>query len=105
LLDTSEVSQAASKEQLQSVARFVQGCSGHTSTIRTASIDIDVDGPEPLALTLVDTPSADFKDDAYAERVVSETLRFIESRLAEGGDEVGWRLISFLPRLTATRTG
>ncbi|KAJ7863053.1 GTP binding protein [Mycena olivaceomarginata] len=80
LLDTSE-------EQLQSVARFVQGCSGHTSTIRTASIDIDVDGPEPLALTLVDTPSADFKDDAYAERVVSETLRFIESRLAEGGDE------------------
>ncbi|KAJ7789324.1 GTP binding protein [Mycena olivaceomarginata] len=87
LLDTSEVSQAASKEQLQSVARFVQGCSGHTSTIRTASIDIDVDGPEPLALTLVDTPSADFKDDAYAERVVSETLRFIESRLAEGGDE------------------
>jgi hypothetical protein len=89
LLDTSEISQAASKEQLQSVARFVQGCTGHTSNLRTASIDIDVDGPEPLALTLVDTPSLDFKDDAHAERVVSETLRFIESRLAEGGDEVG----------------
>ncbi|KAJ7250822.1 hypothetical protein B0H12DRAFT_1119966 [Mycena haematopus] len=87
LIDTSEISQGASKEQLQSVARFVQGCSGHTSTIRTASIDIDVDGPEPLALTLVDTPSVDFKDDAYAERVVSETLRFIESRLAEGDDD------------------
>ncbi|KAJ7935686.1 GTP binding protein [Mycena leptocephala] len=87
LIDTSEISQSASKDQLQSVARFVQGCSGHTSNIRTASVDIDVDGPEPLALTLVDTPSLDFKDDAYAERVVSETLRFIESRLAEGGDE------------------
>ncbi|KAJ6559154.1 GTP binding protein [Mycena vulgaris] len=87
LIDTSEISPAASKEQLHSVARFVQGCSGHTSTLRTASIDIQVDGPEPLALTLVDTPSLDFKDEAYAERVVSETLRFIESRLAEGGDE------------------
>ncbi|KAJ6477395.1 GTP binding protein [Mycena vitilis] len=87
LIDTSDISQGASKDQLQSVARFVQGCNGHTSSIRTASVDIDVDGPEPLALTLVDTPSLDFKDDAYAERVVSETLRFIESRLAEGGDE------------------
>ncbi|KAJ7505281.1 GTP binding protein [Mycena galericulata] len=87
LIDTSEISQGASKEQLQSVARFVQGCSGHTSSLRTASIDIDVDGPEPLALTLVDTPSLDFKDESYSERVVSETLRFIESRLAEGGDE------------------
>ncbi|KAJ7761511.1 GTP binding protein [Mycena maculata] len=87
LIDTSEIFQGASKEQLQSVARFVQGCSGHTSNLRTASVDIDVDGPEPLALTLVDTPSLDFKDEPYSERVVSETLRFIESRLAEGGDE------------------
>ncbi|KAJ6508739.1 GTP binding protein [Mycena sanguinolenta] len=87
LIDTSEIAQSANKEQLQSVARFVQGCSGHTSSIRTTSIDIDVDGSEPLALTLVDTPSLDFKDDAYAERVVSETLRFVESRLAEGDDD------------------
>ncbi|KAJ7044171.1 GTP binding protein [Mycena alexandri] len=87
LIDTSEIASNASKEQLQSVARFVQGCSGHTSGLRTVSVDINVDGAEPLALTLVDTPSLDFKDDAYAERVVSETLRFVESRLAEGGDE------------------
>ncbi|KAJ7784516.1 GTP binding protein [Mycena metata] len=87
LIDTSEIASNASKEQLQSVARFVQGCSGHTSGLRTVSVDIDVDGAQPLALTLIDTPSLDFKDDAYAERVVSETLRFVESRLAEGGDE------------------
>ncbi|KAJ7095831.1 GTP binding protein [Mycena belliarum] len=86
LIDTSDVSQTASP-QLQSLAKFVQGCSGHTTSIRTASIDIDVDGTEPLALTLVDTPSLEFRDESHAERVVSETLRFIESRLAEGGDE------------------
>ncbi|KAJ7107282.1 GTP binding protein [Mycena crocata] len=87
LIDTSEISQGASKEQLQSVARFAQGCSGHTTSLRTATLEVTSDGPEPLALTLVDTPSLDFRDDAHAERVVSETLRFIESRLAEGGDE------------------
>lgn len=96
LIDTSEIASNASKEQLQSVARFVQGCSGHTSGLRTVSVDIDVDGAQPLALTLIDTPSLDFKDDAYAERVVSETLRFVESRLAEGGDEVGACFISLL---------
>ncbi|KAJ7212072.1 GTP binding protein [Mycena pura] len=86
LIDTSDISQGASKEQLQSVARFVQGCSGHTSNVRTVSIDI-ANGSDPLALTLVDTPSLDFNDNLGAERVVSETLRFIEARLAEGGDE------------------
>ncbi|KAJ7069727.1 GTP binding protein [Mycena amicta] len=87
LLDTSEISQAASKEQLHSVARFVQGCNGHTSSLRTASIDINVDGPDPLALTVVDTPSLDLNDNFGSERVVADTLRFIESRLAEGGDD------------------
>ncbi|KAJ7644164.1 GTP binding protein [Roridomyces roridus] len=76
LLETSEIAQGASKEQVQSVARFVQGCPGQTTTLRTASIDIDRDGNQPLALTV-----------AYSERVVSETLRFVESRLAEGGEE------------------
>ncbi|KAJ7175902.1 GTP binding protein [Mycena filopes] len=86
LIDTSEIASNASKEQLHDVARFVQGCAGHTSALRTVSVDID-DGGQPLALTLVDTPSLDFSDDASAERGVSETLRFIESRLAEGGNE------------------
>ncbi|KAF7365169.1 GTP binding protein [Mycena venus] len=44
-------------------------------------------GQSLLRLPWSTPPSLDFKDDVYAERVVSETLRFIESRLAEGGDE------------------
>ncbi|KAF7298963.1 GTP binding protein [Mycena indigotica] len=87
LIDTSEISQAASKEQLQSVARFIQGCNSHTSSLRTASIDINVDGSDALALTVVDTPSLDFSDNIGSERVVADTLHFIESRLAEGGED------------------
>ncbi|KAF8895495.1 hypothetical protein BD779DRAFT_1660294 [Infundibulicybe gibba] len=92
LLDTSDISPSATKEQLASVAKFVQGCSSHTSYIRAASIDIDLDlkniGPQQrLGLTLIDTPSLDFKDDAAAERLVAETLRHIDSRFAEGVED------------------
>ncbi|TFK40803.1 GTP binding protein [Crucibulum laeve] len=88
LLDSSDIHPRASKDQLASVAKFVQGCSGHTSYIRTASIDINVDdangGKQCLGLTLIDTPSLDFKDEANAERLLSETIRHIDSRFAEG---------------------
>jgi hypothetical protein len=93
MLDTSEVSRTATTEQLASVAKFVQGCGSHTSYIRTASIDVrlDVEGKgaaQPLALTLVDTPSLDFADEGSSERMVSEMLRYVETRLAEGIEDV-----------------
>lgn len=93
LLDTSEVSRTATNDQLASVAKFVQGCGGHTSHIRTASIDVELDvegngGFQPLALTLVDTPSLDFTDEKSSDRMESEILRYVESRLAEGIEDV-----------------
>ncbi|KAH7922950.1 hypothetical protein BV22DRAFT_1016308 [Leucogyrophana mollusca] len=92
LLDTCEISSAASKDQLASVAKFVQGCSGHTSHIRTASINIDHDidpntPPQVLTLTLVDTPSLDFADEPASDRMVLEILRHVDSRFAEGIDD------------------
>ena len=93
LLDTSTISPATTKEQLASVAKFVQGCSSHTSHIRAASVEIEVDiegtgGSRQLGLTLIDTPSLDFKDEVTTERLLSETLRHIDSRLAEGVENV-----------------
>lgn len=93
LLDTSAISPNATREQLTSVAKFVQGCSGHTSHIRVASIDIDVDinpngDQHRLGLTLIDTPSLNFKDEVSAERSVSDTLRHIDARFADGIENV-----------------
>ncbi|KAF8158128.1 GTP binding protein [Crassisporium funariophilum] len=92
LLDTSVVSPRTTKDQLASVAKFVQGCSGHTAYIRTASIDIniDLDGTgqqQYLGLSLIDTPSLDFKDDVAAERFLTETIRHIDGRFAEGVED------------------
>ncbi|KAG5636184.1 hypothetical protein H0H81_008890 [Sphagnurus paluster] len=89
LLDTSAISPTATKDQLANVAKFVQGCNGHTSYIRPTSIDINVDiegsgKPYPIALHLVDTPSLDFKDEKAAEWSMSEIQRNIDGRFAEG---------------------
>jgi hypothetical protein len=93
ILDTCDISQTTTKDQLASVAKFVQGCSGHTSHIRSASIDVDIDAdnagiPQRLNLSLIDTPSLDFQDESASERLVSEMLRLIETRLAEGMEDV-----------------
>lgn len=91
LLDTCNISPRASRDQLASVAKFVQGCSSHTTHIRSTSvpIDLEAEGGGEFTLSLVDTPSLDFKDAAVTERSMLETLRFIEGRLGEAADAVG----------------
>lgn len=87
LLDTCNISPNVTKDQLTSLAKFVQGCGSHTSFIRSATIDVEVDtddGTKPLGLTLIDTPSLDFSDDQAAERLMLETLHHVDSRFAEG---------------------
>ena len=41
LLDTSVISPSATHDQLQSVAKFVQGCAGYTPHVRAVSVNID----------------------------------------------------------------
>ena len=93
LLDTSGLSSSVTRDQLASVAKFVQGCSGHTAHVRSVSIDIDLAPDEadeelPLSLTLIDTPSLDFEDDASAQRTLQDILRHVEGRLTEGLEDV-----------------
>lgn len=93
LLDTSDVSSTLSRDQLASITKFVQGSSGHTSHVRTVSIDVDLapaelDEEHPLTLTLIDTPSLDFEDKDASERALQDILLHVEARLAESLDDV-----------------
>ncbi|CCM00653.1 uncharacterized protein FIBRA_02691 [Fibroporia radiculosa] len=88
LLDTSLVAPSVSRDQLVSVAKFVQGCSGHTSHVRSVSVAVDLapadpDEPHLLNLTLIDTPSLDYDDDPAAQRAVDDILRHVDARFAE----------------------
>ncbi|KZT73719.1 hypothetical protein DAEQUDRAFT_721168 [Daedalea quercina L-15889] len=92
LLDTSTLSRFVSRDQLTSVAKFVQGCSGHTSHVRSVSVNVDLallegdDGRE-FTMTLIDTPSLDFVDDAASQRVLVDILRHVDARFAESIDD------------------
>lgn len=105
LLDTSILSPNVSRDQLASVAKFVQGCSGHTSLVRSVSVNVHMapaDGEESqeFTLTLIDTPSLDFAYDvcvddaadlvydAASQRVVADILRHVDARFAESIDDV-----------------
>lgn len=108
LLDTSDISPSASKDQLASVAKFVQGCSGHTSHIRSLSVNIDLPldpNPLALALTLIDTPSLDFADEHAAERTIQEIIRQVDARFADAIDDVSVSSSHIHTPSLAPRTG
>ncbi|KAH9922836.1 uncharacterized protein BXZ73DRAFT_51157 [Epithele typhae] len=91
LLDSSNVASTVSRDQLASVAKFVQGSSAHTPHVRSVSLDIDLapddlDAEHPLALTLIDTPSLNPEDDPDCQRTLQEILRHVERRLGDGLD-------------------
>ena len=93
LLDTSNIAPTVSKEQLTPLAKFIQGSNGHTSHIRHVSVDVILDSPDsgapqPVSLTLIDTPSLDFSDEVSSERVITDILDHIDSRFADGSDDV-----------------
>ncbi|KDQ62338.1 hypothetical protein JAAARDRAFT_122534 [Jaapia argillacea MUCL 33604] len=92
LLDTSFIAPTATQEQLASLARFVQGCGGHTGHIRSVSIDVTLESGDggarpPVTLTLIDTPSLEFEDDGLADRLTSDIQRHVESRLADSMED------------------
>lgn len=97
LLDTSPVSPTATQDQLAGVAKFVQGCAGYTSHIRTVSVNVDLAVGVPasdktelrtLTLSLVDTPSLDFDDPAASQRTVDEIMRHVDTRFSESVQDV-----------------
>ena len=117
LLDTSDIASTTSQEQLASVAKFVQGCAGHTSHIRTVSFDIELDLPENclhqfVSLTLTDTPSLDARDEVASERVVGDILRHVETKFSESLEDVrrcypllSWNAHSFARCYRSTKPG
>ena len=103
LLDTSNIAPTVSKEQLIPVAKFIQGSNSHTSRIRHVSVDVILDSPDsgapqPVSLTLIDTPSLDFSDEVSSERVITDILDHIDSRFADSPDDV-----SPLPPISLSR--
>lgn len=87
LLQTCQVSPLATPAQRQSVDKFMQGSVKPTTSIQSASLEID-EGPERIALTLMDTPGLILSNELDLERSVTTILRHFDSRFAETLEEV-----------------
>ncbi|EIN12975.1 hypothetical protein PUNSTDRAFT_131205 [Punctularia strigosozonata HHB-11173 SS5] len=92
LLDTSDVAPSASHDQVAAVAKFVQGCSSHTTHLRQAAVDVlvpDMDDHTRRLVTLavIDTPSLDFSDEGALERQTQDILQFVDAKFAESCDD------------------
>lgn len=112
LLDTSVISPSATHEQLQSVAKFIQGCAGFTPHVRSVSVNIDQavaddngrQDIQTLNLTLIDTPSLDYEDEHGSQQVVSEILRHLDARFSESLEDVSTLFSLPLPSPTDLRS-
>jgi hypothetical protein len=101
LLDTSVISPSATQDQLHAVAKFVQGCAGFTSHVRSVSVNIDQavaddegrQEMQTLFLTLIDTPALDFEDENGCQRVINDILRYLDARFSESVEDVSAPLL------------
>ncbi|KAF8319710.1 hypothetical protein DL93DRAFT_2074678 [Clavulina sp. PMI_390] len=86
LLQTCQPSPAATPVQRESVDAFMRGPVGPTTTVQSASLEIE-EGAERIALTLTDTPGLILGSELDLERSVTTILRHFDARFAETLDE------------------
>jgi hypothetical protein len=97
LLDTADISPAATTEQRASFDRFMRGGVKPTPRIHSATIDIHESRFDRVLLSVIDTPGLDFQEgrELKLERQVSSIMKYIDGLYADTMSEV--RFFFFLP--------
>jgi septin family protein len=84
-------STSSNPAQQVALAAFLRGSVRTTTMIESASLEID-EGPERIALTVLDTPGLLLGNDLDLERSVTSITRHLDARFAETLEEVRKRL-------------
>lgn len=87
LLQTCQISPTATPAQRESLEKFMSGTVSSTTSVRSVTLEID-EGPDRIALTLMDTPGLLLGNELDLERSVTSILRLFDTRFAETLDEV-----------------
>ncbi|KAF8558242.1 Septin-domain-containing protein [Imleria badia] len=84
LLDTADLSPAATGEQRAALDSFLKGGLKHTQTINTACIEISESRYDRILLTVIDTPGLDFASgkELSVERQVTSIIKYIDEQYA-----------------------
>lgn len=87
LLQTCQIAPSATPAQRESLENFMSGTVSPTTSVRSVTLDID-EGPDRIALTLMDTPGLVLSNELDLERSVTSILRHFDTRFAETLEEV-----------------
>jgi Septin len=90
LLDTADISPAATTEQRTSFDRFMRGGVKATPRIHSATIDIHESRFDRVLLSVIDTPGLDFQEgrELKLERQVSSIMKYLDGLYADTMSEV-----------------
>lgn len=90
LLDTADVSPAATGEQRAALDSFLKGGLKHTQTINTACVEISESRYDRILLTVIDTPGLDFTSgkELSVERQVTNIIKYVDEQYAATMNEV-----------------
>ncbi|KAI9443089.1 septin family protein [Lactarius indigo] len=85
LLDTADISPAATTEQRASFDRFMRGGVKATPRIHSATIDIHESRFDRVLLSVIDTPGLDFQEgrELKLERQVSDIMKYLDGLYAD----------------------
>ncbi|KAK7056840.1 hypothetical protein VNI00_002557 [Paramarasmius palmivorus] len=85
MLETADISPAATMDQKVAVDRFLRGKPKTTSNINTACVEICESRFDRVLLTVVDTPGLDYNEgrELRLERQVSSIQKYIDSQYAD----------------------
>ncbi|EEB92482.1 hypothetical protein MPER_09000, partial [Moniliophthora perniciosa FA553] len=85
MLETADISPAATVDQKMAVDRFLRGAPKATGNINTACIEICESRFDRVLLTVVDTPGLDYNEgrELKLERQVNSIMRYIDSQYAD----------------------
>jgi len=85
LLDTADISSAATAEQRASFNRFMRGGVKSTPRIQSATIDIHESRFDRVLLSVIDTPGLDFQQgrELKLERQVSSIMKYLDGLYAD----------------------
>ncbi|KXN88072.1 Septin-9 [Leucoagaricus sp. SymC.cos] len=85
LLETSEVSPTATKEQRTAFEKFLNDATKSTQTIQGTSIEISESKFDRVMLSVIDTPGLDFQEgrELKLERQVNAIIRHVDAQYAD----------------------
>lgn len=90
ILDTADISPAATGDQRTALDRFLKGGLKHTQAIDTACVEICESRYDRVLLTVIDTPGLEFtpRNELNVERQVTDIIKYIDEQYAATMNEV-----------------